>query len=61
MQTPLDPPKRKPARKTAKRRDKLALPADEYLRLDPANEKAITDSIKAANRGDLVAFDPRKR
>ena len=61
MQTPLDPPKRKSARKPAKPQDKFALPADEYLRLDPANEKAITDSIKAANRGDLVAFDPRKR
>lgn len=61
MQNLLHPPKRKPARKPAKPRDKFALPADEYLRLDAANEKTITDSTRAASCGDLVAFDPRKR
>ncbi|MEK6245625.1 MAG: hypothetical protein AABM33_14145 [Pseudomonadota bacterium] len=61
MQTLPVPAKPKPARKTAKPRNKFALPADEYLRSNPANEKAVSDAVKAAERGDLVEFDPRKR
>lgn len=61
MQAPLTPPKPKPARKSAKPRNKYSLPADEYLRLSKGNEKALTDSIAAADRGELVEFDPVKR
>ena len=58
MQTLLNPPKPKAARKSAKPRSKYALPADEYLRLSKENEKALTESIAAADRGELVEFDP---
>ena len=62
MQTLLDPVNRKPAKKATKPRViKSALPADDYLRSDPANEKAVTGAIKAAERGELVEFDPRKK
>ena len=62
MQTLLDPVKRKPAGKTVRVRvNKFALPADEYLRSNSANEKALSDSIRAAERGELVEFDPRKK
>ena len=53
--------KPKSARKSAKPRDKFVLPADEYLRSNPANEKALHDAIAAAERGELVEFDPRKK
>ena len=58
--------KRKTARKVAKpggkfARSKFDLPADEYLRLDPANEKALLESCRAAERGELVEYDLRKR
>ena len=61
MQTFLNPPKPKPARKSSKPSNKFALPADEYLRSNPVNEMAVTDAIRAAERGELVEFDPRKR
>ena len=61
MQTLPVPVKPKPARKTAKPRNKFTLPADEYLRSNPANEKAVSDAIKDAERGALVEFGPRKR
>ncbi len=61
MQTLINPPKSKPARKIAKPRNKYSLPADEYLRLSKENEKALTDSIAAADRGELVEFDPTQR
>lgn len=48
-------------RKPAKPTTKFALSADAYLRSDPANEKAVTEAIKAAECGELVAFDPRRR
>lgn len=58
MQTLLNRPKPKPARKSVKSRNKYSLAADEYLRLSKENEKALTDSIAAADRGELVEFDP---
>lgn len=61
MQTILDTVKPKPARKQARPRSKFDLPADEYLRLDRANEKALLESCRAAERGELVEYDPRKR
>ncbi len=61
MQTTADIVKPKPARKALKPRNKFDLPADEYLRLDPVNEKAVIDSCRAAERGELVEYDPRKR
>lgn len=61
MQTVLEPVKNKPARKSAKPRGKVALSADEYLRSNRANETALSEAIKAAERGELVQFDPRKR
>ena len=61
MQTLPVPARPKSARKSAKPRDKFALPADEYLRSNPTNEKAVSEAIKDAERGELVEFDPRKR
>lgn len=61
MQTLRNPPKPKPARKSAKPRNKYTLPANEYLRLLKENEKALGESIAAADRGELVEFDPTKR
>ena len=61
MQTPLTPPKPKPARKSAKPRNKYSLPADEYLRLSNENAKALSRSVAAADRGELVEFDPTQR
>ena len=54
MQTTADIVKPKPARKASKPRNKFDLPADEYLRLDPVNEKAVIDSCRAAERGELL-------
>ena len=48
-------------RKAAKPQGKMTLPADEYLRSTPASEKALRDAIAAAERGELVEFDPRKK
>ena len=61
MRTSLDIVKRKPARKVPKPRSKFDLPVDEYLRLDPANEKALLESCRAAERGELVEYDPSTR
>ena len=61
MQNPSQSSKSKSARKQAKPRDKFALSADEYLRSNAANEKVLRDAIAAAERGELVEFDPRKK
>lgn len=61
MQTLLNPPKLKSARKGTKPRNKYTLPADEYLRLSKENEKTLSESIAAADRGELVEFDPTQR
>ena len=61
MQSLHHPTKLKSVRKPAKPRDKFALSADEYLRSNPANGKALRDAIAAAERDELVEFDPRKK
>ncbi len=61
MQTSPQEAKRKSARPTVRRRQPAALAADAYLRSDAANERAVTEAIKAAERGELLEFDPRKK
>ena len=61
MENLLHAAKAKPSRRSAKPVAKFALPADDYLRSSRANEKALRDAIAAAERGELVEFDPRKK
>ncbi len=61
MENLLNAAKTKPSRGGAKPAGKFALPADDYLRSSRANEKALRDAIAAAERGELVEFDPRKK
>jgi hypothetical protein len=55
---------RKPAAKkraAAKKASIKEMTADEYLRSSPANLAILTASLKAAKRGQLITFDPRKK
>ena len=61
MQTILDTVKPKRTRKQAKPRNKFDLPADEYLRLSKENERILQESAAAADRGEMVEFDPTTR
>lgn len=55
---------RKPAAKKPVACKKAAakdLTADAYLRSSAANMAILTASLKAAKRGQLISFDPRKK
>lgn len=60
METLLDPQARRkavaPKKRTVKR-----VSADEHLRADPANKRALDQGIAQIERGETVRFDPRKR
>lgn len=60
METLLDPQARRKAAAPKKRAAKR-VSADEHLRADPANKRALDQGIAQIERGETVRFDPRKR
>ena len=45
---------------TPKKRTVKRISADEHLRAEPANKRALDQGIAQIERGDTIRFDPRK-
>ena len=59
VETSLGNQAKRPADRLKMRRVKR-VSDDAYLRVDPANKRAIDQSIAQIERGETVKFDPRK-
>ena len=60
MESLLEPQSRRKAAVPKKRAIKR-VSADQHLRADPANKRALDQAIAQIERGETVRFDPRKR